>query len=101
MTYAPYETFINGSYLQGSVDVFDVALGGQGFLFVFLYFALLIVLAITTESPAVTGVYAAVGGIIFYSLIPASFHNVFYAITVFAIAITIYKVFIYKRGGMV
>ena len=101
MTYTPYESLLNGSYFGSVAQSYDLSFGGNGFFYILIYFGILSVIALSTESPAATGVFALLGGVVFYNLIPPSFHNVFYAITLLFVAITLYKLFVHKRGAMV
>lgn len=101
MTYAPYESLVNGSYFPAIASSYDISLGGNGFFYVFAYFGILVTIALTTESPAPVGVFALVGGVVFYELIPTSFHTAFYAIAVLSVAITLYKLFVHKRGSAI
>jgi len=101
MTYVPYEQMLNGSFIQSSMGVYDFALGGGGILYVLFYFLILAIIQISTESPASTAVFSLISAIAFYALIPVSYHNFFYALTVMATAMTLYKLFMYKRGAVV
>lgn len=101
MNYTPYQQILNGSFVQGSIGVFDLALGGSGIIWVLFYFLIVGIIQVSTESPASTAVFSLITAIAFYALIPVAYHNFFYIITVLAVAMTLYKLFMYKRGSVI
>lgn len=97
--YEPFGQLLNGSYFSSVNSMYDGVLGGNGFYYVLIYFSILVFVALVTESPAPVAVYSLLGGIMFYNLIPKSMHDLFYTIAVLSVAITLYKLFIHKRGS--
>jgi hypothetical protein len=102
MAYAPYEQLLNMTNLTSTlIEPYDIALGGSGLIFIIFYFAIIVLIALSTESPAGTAVFSLLGAIIFYLLIPVSAHPFFYGIALFSLAITLYKLFVHKRGAAI
>lgn len=101
MTYLPYEMMLNGSYVGAVTTAYDIPLGSTGWFYVVLYMIGLTIVAIYTESPSNTVIASVFGGLAMFALMPSVSLKMFYAIAVFALALTLFKYFTHKQGSAV
>lgn len=99
--YLPYDQLLNGSFFQAIFNVYDLATGGSGLVYFIFYIGIILLLALAVESPAPIGFFTILGAIVFTPLMPVGLQRSLYVIALFGIAITLYKVFIYKRASNV
>jgi hypothetical protein len=92
---------MNMSFFPAIWNVYDTSFGGGGLFFLIMYLTLLILVALATESPAPIGVFALLGGLIFIPFMAVAYQPYGYAIALLGIALTVYKVFVYKRGSQI
>ena len=99
--YLPYEQLLNGSFFGSIFNVYDTSFGGGGLFYLIAYLAILVFISLATESPAPTGVFTILGGIVFIPLMAGVYQQISYVIAVLFVAVTLYKVLIYKRGAKI
>jgi len=101
MGYEPFYHLMNGSIFKAAFGTYDVAFGGSGIEFLIFYVGILILVGLATESPAPVGVWTVLGAAIFLDKMPPALQPIVYGIAVLGIAMTLYKIFMYKRGAQV
>ncbi len=99
--YTPYDDLLDMKIFEAALDSYDLALGGNGLIYLVIYLGIILAVAVSTESPLSTAVVTIFGALLFGSLMPGAHQKIFYGIAVFGLAITIFKVFIYKRGSRI
>lgn len=99
--YLPYDQLLNGSFFGSVFNVYDTSFGGGGIVYLMFYAAIIILIALATESPAPVAVFTILGALMFLPMMSGSYQKLVYTIAVLGIAITLYKIFIHKRGSQI